>query len=318
MAAPEDFSALQVKKPNGITRYSEPIVLRPDAARGESQIFNPAVLVTGNRLTMLYCSRGADGGELRLAFSDDGRNFARSSEGLVVMKGGAEDPYVTSFDGVYYMTYATGGGREEHLATSSDLLHWEEKGLVLAPGAHDWDKAQVKAATILPEKIGGKYVMYFIGEAMPWHCSLGMAVSDDLLHWTEPLDHPAMLPRPDHFDSYGVESGAVPLVVPEGILLVYNGWNAQHVHCTGRALFARDDPSKLLRRCETPVIQPEFSYETVRNDRFTFTESVIFFKGLWRFYYGASDRTASVAEIDRLSTLLNGSEQERTNSLGHQ
>ncbi len=298
---------LQVKKPNGITRYTEPIILRPDTGLGEAQIFNPAVLVTGNRLTMLYCSRGEDGGELRLAFSDDGRIFTRSSDHLVVMKGGAEDPYVTLIGGVYYMTYATGGGREEHLATSTDLIHWEEKGLVLAPGAHDWDKARVKAATILPEKIGGKYVMYFIGEATPWHCSLGMAVSDDLLHWTEPLDHPIMFPRSNHFDSFGVEPGAVPLVVPEGILLVYNGWNEQHVHCTGWALFAKDDPSKLLRRCETPVIEPEFPYETVRNDRFTFTESVIFFQGLWRFYYGASDRSISVAEVNDISTLLSGS-----------
>ncbi len=306
VVTPQDFSMLQVKKPNGFTRYAEPIILRPDTGLGEAQIFNPAVLVTGNRLTMLYCSRGKDGGELRLAFSDDGRNFIRSSDHLVVMQGGAEDPYVTPFDGVYYMTYATGGGKEEHLATSTDLVHWEQKGLALAPGAHAWDKAQVKAATILPEKVGGKYVMYFIGEATPWHCSLGMAVSDDLLHWTEPLDHPVMLPRPDHFDSFGVEPGAVPLVVPEGILLVYNGWNAQHVHCTGWALFAKDDPSKLLRRCETPVIQPEFPYEMVNNDRFTFTESVIFFKGLWRFYYGASDRTISVAEVNDLSTLLGG------------
>jgi predicted GH43/DUF377 family glycosyl hydrolase len=222
----------------------------------------------------------------------------------VALKGGAEDPYVALIDGLYYMTFATGGGREEHLATSTDLVHWDEKGIVLPPGTHDWDKARVKAASIIPEKIGGKYYMYFIGEVKPWHPSIGLAVSDDLVHWTEPLDHPVMLARPDHFDSYGVEPGATPLNLPEGILLIYNGWNAGHVHCTGWALFDKNDPSKLLRRCETSIIQPQFPYEMVHNDRFTFTESVIFYKGLWRFYYGASDRTISVAEVDDIETLL--------------
>ena len=302
--APPNLAALPVKEPNGLTRYAEPLILKPDPALGEAQIFNPAVLVTGNQLTMLYCSRGKDGGELRLAFSDDGRKFTRSTDHLVVEKGGAEDPYVALIDGVYYMTYVTGGGAEQHLATSPDLVHWDEKGIVLFPGAHAWDKSRVKAASIIPEKIGGKYYMYFIGEAQPWHPSLGLAVSDDLVHWTEPLDHPIMMARPGHFDTWGVEPGATPLILPEGILLFYNGWNAEKVHCTGWALFDKNDPSKLLRRCEKSVIQPDFPYEKVNNDRFTFTESVIFYQGLWRFYYGASDRTISVAEIPDIETLL--------------
>jgi predicted GH43/DUF377 family glycosyl hydrolase len=49
-----------------------------------------------------------------------------------------------------------------------------------------------------------------------------MATSSDLIHWTA-LDRPIMQARPDHFDSLGKECGATPIVLPEGILLIYNG-----------------------------------------------------------------------------------------------
>jgi predicted GH43/DUF377 family glycosyl hydrolase len=218
---------------------------------------------------------------------------------------GCEDPRVVRFGETYYMTYAgnMGGGHDAQcLATSPDLIHWQKKGIVLNP--QGWNGGQVKAGVIVPGKIGGKYVMYFVGQTQAWHTSIGMAVSDDLVHWAQPLDHPLMAPRPDHFDSLGVEPGATPIMVPEGILLIYNGWNPAHVHKTGWVLFSRDDPSKIVKRCEEPFIEPQFKYEIDGRHVFTFTEGAVHFKGLWRFYYGAADKTISLAEIDDLSTLL--------------
>jgi predicted GH43/DUF377 family glycosyl hydrolase len=94
----------------------------------------------------------------------------------------------------YYMTYvvnvAGGNALTQCLATSTDLIHWNKKGVVLSAPPDGWDKGMVKAAVIVPEKIGGKYIMYFIGQLAPWRTSLGMDISDDLLHWTQPLDHP--------------------------------------------------------------------------------------------------------------------------------
>ena len=111
--------------------------------------------------------------------------------------------------------------------------------------------------------------------------------------------------RPDHFDSLGVECGATPIVLPEGILLIYNGWNPAHVHKTGWVLFSKDDPSKVLKRCEAPFIEPQFTYEIDGRHVFTFTEGAVFFKGLWRFYYGAADKWIGLAEIDDIEKLLN-------------
>ena len=143
------------------------------------------------------------------------------------------------------------------MATSNDLVHWKMRGVILIPD-NNWDKGQVKAAVIVPGKIQGKYIMYFLGQTTPWHTSLGIAVSDDLLHWKELLNSPVMTARLDHFDSLGIEPGATPIILPSGILLIYNGWNAEHVHKTGWVLFSKQDPAKIIARSETPFIEPQF------------------------------------------------------------
>jgi predicted GH43/DUF377 family glycosyl hydrolase len=311
-AIAEDITQFQVKEPNGVVRYSQPI-LSPDKTHGDNLVFNPTVIQVGNRLAMIYRRNGGGtpGSRCQLAFSDDGRTFVPYAGNPVLVPDrdydyhGCEDPRVVRFDGVYYLTY---GGNWGHgytcqcLATSNDLVHWDKKGVVLEPPP--WGSQQVKAGVIVPEQIGGKYVMYFIGQKMAWHPSIGMATSSDLIHWTA-LDHPVMQARPDHFDSLGVECGATPIVLPEGILLVYNGFDPVHVHKTGWVLFSKDDPSKVLKRCETPFIEPQFKYEIDGRHVFTFTEGAVFFKGLWRFYYGAADKWIGLGEIDDIEKLLN-------------
>ncbi len=314
-AVAQDITQFQQKQPNGVMRYTEPI-MSPDKTLGDGLVFNPTVIQVGDKLAMIYRRNGSGppGSRCQLAFSDDGRTFVPYAGNPVLVAdrpydyNGCEDPRVVCFDGVYYLTY---GGNWGHgytcqcLATSTDLIHWDKKGVVLSPVPESWNKQEVKAGVIVPEKIGGKYIMYFIGQAMAWHPSIGMAVSKDLVNWTQPLDHPVMGARTDHFDSLGVECGATPIVLPEGILLVYNGWNPAHIHKTGWVLFSKDDPSKVLKRCEAPFIDPQFKYEIDGRHVFTFTEGAVYFKGLWRFYYGAADKWIGLAEIDDIEKLMN-------------
>jgi predicted GH43/DUF377 family glycosyl hydrolase len=312
-AVAQDVTQFQQQQPNGVTRYTQPI-LSPDKAKGDGQVFNPTVVQMGNKLAMIYRRNGsgpATGSQCQLAFSEDGRTFVPYAGNPVLMPSmqydhyGCEDPRVVRFDGIYYLTYCGNWGKgyiAQCLATSTDLIHWEKKGVVLQPPT--WGPKQCKAAVIVPEKINGRYVMYFIGEKIAWQPSIGMATSIDLIHWTA-LDHSSMSARPNHFDSLGVECGATPIVLPEGILLIYNGWNPAHVHKTGWVLFSKDDPSKVLKRCEVPVIEPQFPYEIDGRHVFTFTEGAVFFKGLWRFYYGAADKWIGLGEIDDIEKLLN-------------
>ena len=287
MVEAQDLAKFQVQQPNGVIRYSEPI-MSPDKALGENLIFNPTVIEVGGRLAMIYRrnAKGPTESRFQLAFSDDGRSFVPYASNPVMLpdspfdQNGCEDPRLVRFNGTYYLTYVGNMGEEydaQCLATSTDLIHWDKKGVILAP--QGWNKNQVKAGVIVPEKIGGKYIMYFAGQTKAWQPSIGMAVSDDLLRWTQPLDHSLMNARTDHFDSLGVEPGPTPIILPEGILLIYNGWNSAHVHKTGWVLFSKDDPSKILKRCEAPFIEPQFKYEMDGRHLFTFTEGAAHFKG---------------------------------------
>lgn len=296
-----------------MVRHSQPI-LTPNKALSEVRVFNPSVIVKGKRLAMLYRAEvdGSGRSQIQLTLSDDGERFTPYTANPVLSgnssfdQQGAEDPRVVRFNNLYYMTYVCNrehGSQQQCMATSRDLVRWDKKGVVLSP-LHIWDAEQVKAAVIVPKKINGQYIMYFLGQMTPWHTSLGMAVSHDLLHWTEPLDHPILTARMNHFDSLGVEPGATPIILPSGILLIYNGWNAEHVHKTGWVLFSKRNPTKVLARSEVPIIEPQFSYEIEGRNAFTFTEGVVFFKRKWRFYYGAADRAIGLGEIEDLNALL--------------
>ena len=74
-----------------------------------------------------------------------------------------------------------------------------------------------------------------------------VAYSEDLLHWTEALDHPILSSRPGSFDSQVVEPGPAPVTVSSGIFLIYNGADDKLVYRTGWALFDKRDPTKVRR-----------------------------------------------------------------------
>lgn len=296
------------EQPRAVTRFNRPIMV-PDPARRQTRVFNPSVIVRGDQLAMLYRVNVEDSraSQIWLAFSSDGRTFIPYKQNPVLSsRWGAEDPRVVRIHHLYYMTYVCNredGPQQQCMATSKDLIHWTDKGVILEP-QHAWDHEQVKAAVIVPHKVAGSYVMYFAGQTTPWHTSLGMAVSSDLLHWKELTPQPVLEARSTCFDSLGVEPGATPLLLRAGILLVYNGWNPEHVHKTGWVMFSRKDPAKVIARADVPFIEPHFPYEIEGHNAFTFTEGAVRFHHKWWFYYGAADRSIGLAQVDDLGALL--------------
>src|SRR5713101_2999686 len=71
------------------------------------------------------------------------------------------------------------------LATSLDLIHWERKGVILPAYKGNWNIGWTKSGAIVPEKIDGKYWMYWLGTAADKTDQMGLSYSSDLLHWTE-------------------------------------------------------------------------------------------------------------------------------------
>jgi len=87
----------------------------------------------------------------------------------------------------------------------------------------NWNVAWTKSGAIVPEKIDGKYWMYWLGTAADKTDQMGLSYSTDLLHWTEATPTPVLPRRPGMFDSRVVEPGPPPVLTPGGIVLIYNG-----------------------------------------------------------------------------------------------
>jgi predicted GH43/DUF377 family glycosyl hydrolase len=287
-------------------RLSESPILSPAGTAWESTgTFNPAVIEHGNKYVMLYRAQDAAGtSRLGYAESSDGIHFARKSEPVFGPEadyeagGGVEDPRLIRIGGTFYLTY-TGYNKKDAqlcLAKSQDLIHWTRLGVILPAYKGKWNRGWTKSGAIAPEKIGGKYWMYWLGTALDKTDEMGISSSADLLHWSEQTAEPVLPRRPGKFDSRVVEPGPPPILTADGILLIYNGADDRLVYRTGIAIFDRNDPKKLLYRSDAPVFEPERDWEKVGQvPNVVFVEGIIKREGDWVFYYGAADKYVGIA-----------------------
>lgn len=315
--------------------------------------FNPAAVVRNGKVYILYRAEDDSGAmkigqhvsRLGLAVSSDGVHFtkepapvfypAKDSQFDRENEGGTEDPRITEAeDGRYVLTY-TQWSRPRHqftvgVATSKDLHTWVKHGPIFAGiEGGKYDKLRYKSAGIVSTlkngklvavKINGKYLMYW-GEI-----TVRVATSDDLVHWKPVEDKNGepvvvMQARAGRFDSAFPEMGPPPVLTKHGIVVIYNGKNADPKHsdpnnptkvpvlpgdgklaagtyAVGEALFDAHDPLKLLARTDEPVLAPEMPWEShgQYSAGTTFAEGLVWYNGKWLLYYGASDSFVGVAE----------------------
>jgi predicted GH43/DUF377 family glycosyl hydrolase len=287
-------------------RPSETPILSPQGGSWEGAgTFNPAVIVRDGKFVMLYRAQDVAGtSRLGYAESADGIHFTRRVEPVLVPEadyerdGGVEDPRLVQIGDIYYLTY-TGYNKKDAqlcLAESQDLIHWKRLGVILPAYKGNWNRAWTKSGAIAPEKIDGKYWMYWLGTAEDKTDQMGLSSSSDLMHWHEETAAPVLPRRAGKFDSRVVEPGPPPIVTQEGIVLVYNGADDNLVYRTGIAVFDRRDPRKVLYRSEEPVFTPEREWEKVGQ-----VPNVVFVEGLarkgndWLFYYGGADKYVGIA-----------------------
>lgn len=287
-------------------RASATPIIKPEGTGWRSAgTFNPAVIEYEGRYVMLYRAQDKEGtSRLGYAESTDGIHFTQDAEPILSPEtayernGGVEDPRLVKIGGTFYLTY-TGYNKKDAqlcLATSKDLRHWTRHGVILPAYKGNWNRGWTKSGAIVPEKIAGKYWMYWLGTAADKTDQMGIASSDDLFHWTEAADTPVLPRRPGKFDSRVVEPGPPPILTREGILLVYNGADDNLVYRTGVAIFDHNDPRRVLYRSDEPSFQPEKEWEKVGQ-----VPNVVFVEGMarrgddWLFYYGGADKYVGVA-----------------------
>lgn len=301
-----------------------------------ADVFNPAAIVKGNKVCLLYRSEdnpaailGGRTSRIGLAYSNDGIHFTKyafpvlypdSSEYMKYdFPGGCEDPrVVVTEDSMYVLAYTSWNYKIARLsiAFSRDLIHWEKKGPAFAR-AYDgkfldiWSKSgsivtRMEGDKIIAAKINGKYAMYW-GENF-----INLAWSENLIDWYPTLDDrgnlkPVMSPRKNKFDSQLTECGPPSLITDEGIVLYYNGKNAETdeadinipkgTYSVGKVVFDIKNPEKIITRSDTCLLRPTLPHEISGQYKAgtTFSEGLVYFLGKWFLYYGTADSFVGVA-----------------------
>ena len=328
--------------PQAATNFYCP--LRQQIVRWEEKdVFNPCAVVHSDQVYLFYRAEDHVGrykgtSRIGLAVSADGLHFQRHSTPVLYpdhdmmhdyeQEGGCEDPrIVEDAQGTYYMTYTAYNGSAIWLclATSTDLLHWQKRG-VIADIGEDYSERSgqgMKAGTIVSRRVGDKLIATRINGRyyMYWGAiTLRLAVSTDLLHWervqdTVGEDIRVLTARSEAYratDNMEVEAGPAALLTDAGIVVLYNGVHnmlppAERLFTEAgprygntwvgvQALFDKDDPTKLLERAEAPFLKPEKDYEiTGQIGNVTFIEGLVAFREQWFLYYGTADSKIAVA-----------------------
>lgn len=239
---------------------------------------------------------------IRLARSKDGVHFTIEDKPFIYPvdeseKYGCEDARVTIIDGKYYInfTVVSEDSWSTRLATTEDFKKTDRKGIIFHP--------ENKDVTIFPEKVNGKYIALHrpnnsgFGKASIWYSE-----SPDLLHWG---NHQCIIrPRNIKWESIKIGGGAPPVKTPEGWLILYHGKGDNSLYSLFCLLLDLNNPSKVVRRAEKPLLTPTELFETEG-----FFGNVVFSNGLVEkdgqvyIYYGAADESVGLA-ITSIESLL--------------
>jgi len=306
----------------------------------ENDTFNPGAVVKDDTLFVLYRAEDKFGigigfrtSRVGLASSTDGLNFERTKEPVLYpaedsqkqyeWPGGVEDPRVAVTEDGTFVVFYTQWNRDTPrlgVATSKDLRKWEKHGPIFAKSKYTkLMEMSHKSASILTTlkndklvitKINGKYWMYW-GE----HSVKG-ATSDNLIDWEPVLDDKGELAhfvetRPGYFDSALTECGPPAVLTDKGIILLYNGKNHNEkekadprftlgTYSAGQILFDKNDPTKALKRLDTPFMRPMEAFEKSGQyvDGTVFLQGLAYYKSKWFLYYGCADSKVGVAVYD--------------------
>jgi beta-1,2-mannobiose phosphorylase / 1,2-beta-oligomannan phosphorylase len=308
-------------------------------------VCNPGVWHENGTFYMLYRAAGNDEGHVirfGLAISNDGFNFSRVSNRPVFApavegpdSGCVEDARIVKFDDNFYVTYAfrpfppgqywkfahdevltpdvgenaplflKNNIANSGLAMTKDFRKWQRLGRITQSNLDDRD------VILFPEKINGKFAMLhrpkeWVGDAYGTNFpAIWIRYSDDLLVWN----------GPSQIIIKGIEGGweekvggsTPPLKTDKGWLFLYHGVEngGNGFYRVGAALLDLNDPTRVLGRTKTWIMEPEHKYEIegLYNGCVFPTGNVILGETLY-VYYGAADKYIGVATAN-VNELIN-------------
>jgi beta-1,2-mannobiose phosphorylase / 1,2-beta-oligomannan phosphorylase len=319
-----------------LQRYEKnPILIPNEAHWWESKaVFNCAILYYENKFHMLYRAIGEYDryiSRIGYASSTDGYSFARSNHIALeptqdYEEYGIEDPRVVEIDHQIYITYVilsayvTDGAIVEAstaLATTTDFLKYVRLGVITSKGSNNKD------VVLFPEKMsqqqssvlllsssssnntdsGSKY--FFLHRPSSWvgskygvdNPSIWLGEGNALTNFEK---HTLLLKPEEDWEELKVGAGPPPIKTKAGWLVIYHGVSRERVYRAGAALLDLHDPSIIIGRTKTPILEPKEPYEKfgdVNNVVFPTGACVVDNEKLF-VYYGGADKVCCLATAD--------------------
>ncbi|MCD6344629.1 MAG: glycosidase [Anaerolineae bacterium] len=268
-------------------------------------VFNCGVVHHNGLFHMFYRAQGVDYvSHIGYAVSADGVHFNRLQEPVFSPHDewdtrGVEDPRITYLadEGRFVMAYTAYSplGITPMFAESTNLITWRRIG-PLVTGEDNKDHV------LFPRQVGGRYVSFHRRPPSLW-----LAYSADLETWGD--FEPVLSPRADSWDCNRVGAGGVPIETEDGWLVIYHAYDFEHVYRLGVCLLDLDDPSKILARADSFIMEPREPWEItgdVPNVIFAAANPVV--DGTVYVYYGGADRVVGLATctLDDLLDFVKG------------
>lgn len=245
---------------------------------------------------------------IRIARSRDGHTFTIDDQAFLYpfndyQTYGIEDARCTQMGEDYYVNFSSVSplGVCDSLIRTKDFETYEDMGNIFAP--------ENKDVLLFPEKINGSYYalhrpsLKSIGNYDIW-----IASSPDLKAWG---NHKHLIGvKKDSWDSGRIGGGLVPIKTKKGWLEIYHGATEDHRYCMGAVLLDLNDPTKVLARTKTPIMEPTADYE-----KKGFFGDVVFGCGglidgdQLTMYYGVAD-TSMAGCVLSINEILNQLDRE--------
>ncbi len=217
---------------------------------------------------------------------------------------GCEDPRLVRIGDTIYMTYTAYDGSTPRVAVSSisvkdftarRFANWTKPVAITPPGVADKD------AVIMPEKIGGKYmVIHRVNESICADYVSSLDFEKEKVNKCIEI----IGPRHGMWDGLKVGISTPPIETEDGWLILYHGVSWSSIYRVGAMLLDKKDPTIVLARTAAPILEPEMEYEKAGIvSNVVFPCGWVVRKGLVYIYYGGGDKVVGVATV-KLSALL--------------
>jgi predicted GH43/DUF377 family glycosyl hydrolase len=131
--------------------------------------------------------------------------------------------------------------------------------------------------------------------------SIWLSEGNDLTNWE---NHTLLLTPKQEWEAMKIGMGPPPIKTKNGWLLIYHGKDALGVYRAGAALLNLKNPTLVIGRTKTPILEPVEPYEK-RGDvnNVVFPTGTCVLDGKLFIYYGAADKVCCLATVD-LESLL--------------